>query len=487
MNKLEPDPRAIADFDAEIRRLQLVSNTGNTAADEKSRKYFDLCLEESIAKKERFLQWWKESVARGDYSEPVGNFEVTSGELLVADPCYVPDAMYVTRIQDALPGLWSAGVVRYFEGDWGVRVAELHAYHVDYLEGDKVRWVTEESMGVDSGQGGIFDLSKYGYDPKYEEWYNICCAHTLSSKGAGIVEQGVVSRSGFGDGFYGVHTRRIGKKVVGVRIEYIGPIKTRSSTKNTAIVRGALREYLKTNPTRTEFYVPKEFSLQEQIDMTANRWPTLYKIGTEAGRHYLIENLFFSSNRDWSKSGGLADPMYDLEDNVEETAFAREKEKAREEWFASRGGPEIVDKFPRAEPFYCHAYSEESFWEKFPNNIRDDYLLGLMEHLDYVLSFGFKPFFYYFGRDTTMEKFVESVVAARRRHEALRTRLLKTFQSRLKKLGYHCKPTMKYDGDVYAETRCKEYLDQKPVPTKDMEAQVKIANEVVDELIGEVG
>jgi hypothetical protein len=75
--------------------------------------------------------------------------------------------------------------------------------------------------GVDSGQFGFFDkdfyrndesakdLEKYNFSPDYDreegdQWYRACANLTLDSEQWGVLPNGVVSSSGFGDGSYGV-------------------------------------------------------------------------------------------------------------------------------------------------------------------------------------------------------------------------------------------------------------------------------------------
>ena len=75
--------------------------------------------------------------------------------------------------------------------------------------------------GVDSGQFGFFDkdfyrndeaakdLKKYEFSPDYDReegdsWYRACCDLTLAKESWGVLPNGVVSSSGFGDGSYPV-------------------------------------------------------------------------------------------------------------------------------------------------------------------------------------------------------------------------------------------------------------------------------------------
>jgi Protein of unknown function (DUF4241) len=149
-------------------------------------------------------------------------FEVTSGELVISDPCYeVPT--------------WCAGTVKAKNGTWGVdyqtddmgdRITEIWAYSLDAAVNrphipDELPQAPPLPFinGVDSGQLGYFDRNHYrnndsarelakhdfgeGYDREPgDEWYRAACAITLSSESFGVMPHGVVSSSGWGDGSY---------------------------------------------------------------------------------------------------------------------------------------------------------------------------------------------------------------------------------------------------------------------------------------------
>ncbi|MFE9275741.1 hypothetical protein ACQKLN_08765 [Paenibacillus glucanolyticus] len=84
---------------------------------------------------------------------------------------------------------------------------------------------------MDSGQAGIFDIQKYRIPDADSvsdssdtdtEWYYACCDITESGEEAGVLDGGVVSRTGMGDGAYGVYKAVNGQEqVVGVKIVFI--------------------------------------------------------------------------------------------------------------------------------------------------------------------------------------------------------------------------------------------------------------------------
>jgi hypothetical protein len=99
---------------------------------------------------------------------------------------------------------------------------------------------------VDSGQAGIFSYETYrkdglemevptvGYDGRSfdwldsimgdnedgGEWYSKMCKMTLTTEGWGTYDQGIVSRSGLGDGSYNLYTASIDGEVVAMAVDF---------------------------------------------------------------------------------------------------------------------------------------------------------------------------------------------------------------------------------------------------------------------------
>ncbi|GAB6991789.1 DUF4241 domain-containing protein [Paenibacillus pini] len=167
----------------------------------------------------------------------LGNFEVTSGQLVVADPCYELNTATIIMglLDNVLYGTWVGEVEKTEVRDWGEACSKLTAYHssaaeqITYMEWVKCGFI----VGVDSGQAGIFDLNSYRIpDAKSEgvgsgsdqdsEWYLSCCDVTESGEEAGVIQGGVVSHTGIGDGTYGVYmTTNQQNQIVGVKIVFI--------------------------------------------------------------------------------------------------------------------------------------------------------------------------------------------------------------------------------------------------------------------------
>jgi hypothetical protein len=145
-------------------------------------------------------------------------FEVVSGTLVCSDPCYELPTWCQGVVENVKKGTWVAEVEY---NDRGERVKELRIHHKDshWLSGKMERM--NFTAGVDSGQFGFFDkdfyrnnesakgLKKYNFGEGFDEqegdeWYRACCALTLGEDNFGVLPNGAVSSTGYGDGSYEV-------------------------------------------------------------------------------------------------------------------------------------------------------------------------------------------------------------------------------------------------------------------------------------------
>jgi len=159
-------------------------------------------------------------------------FKVTSGTMVCSDPCYSIPTWCQGIVSNVKNGNWEAGIETSDEGSWGERIARLWVYNLEAAIKDPSIVKTIEnggghempfSAGVDSGQFGFFDHANYRKDdsakdlPQYDfggqfgmgtnegdAWYGACCHLTLGEENWGVLPNGVVSSSGYGDGSYGV-------------------------------------------------------------------------------------------------------------------------------------------------------------------------------------------------------------------------------------------------------------------------------------------
>lgn len=163
----------------------------------------------------------------------VGAFVLSQPKMLVSDPGYKKGDFGAAEVNGCKTGEWlSSFNVNRYEWDIGgtlqedERVAAIFVRH-ESIKSDSVfdgisfkngiirypqEWnLLSENIGVDSGQAGIFDASKYGDNDLFDaegrcgfgdKWYSNCCDLTLEGHGGIVANMGVCAASGFGDGAY---------------------------------------------------------------------------------------------------------------------------------------------------------------------------------------------------------------------------------------------------------------------------------------------
>lgn len=174
-------------------------------------------------------------------------FQITKGEMVISDPCYELGT-WCQGTADVLNGTWVA-IPIYFDG----RVARLVAYHKETIANNPAELQRLLDMdfddelpfefGVDSGQLGFFDkstyrddasvkdLESYDFGDSFDEedgdlWYRVVTNQTIEMvdgkyKNFGVIPNGCVSSSGWGDGSYSVYTNVIDGIVFGLVAEFI--------------------------------------------------------------------------------------------------------------------------------------------------------------------------------------------------------------------------------------------------------------------------
>ena len=159
----------------------------------------------------------------------LGAFELSQPTLVIADPCYVfeYEGGCAGAVQ-AKVGRWEAEVSAGITS-WGTRVKALQARHESAgAEVYDLEFIDSGlSIGVDSGQCGVFDVVRYSTDAfDYDDTYEKVCSITLDSElGGGILpnSSGAVVQSGFGDGVYSVLVRENAEgQVIAVKVIFIG-------------------------------------------------------------------------------------------------------------------------------------------------------------------------------------------------------------------------------------------------------------------------
>jgi hypothetical protein len=164
---------------------------------------------------------------RGDFIHEVGTFNLSQPELIAIDPCYV-NVMKDAVILGAQPGVWRVWTLMRDDGFNGYSTACLATAHeaastdVFHREGYEVKSVG--AAGVDSGQCGFFDRSRYPVSENAHEhapgtFYHDCCEATECRADfhentrllpADIIpgDAGVNSRTFHGDGGYPCYVRK---------------------------------------------------------------------------------------------------------------------------------------------------------------------------------------------------------------------------------------------------------------------------------------
>ena len=146
------------------------------------------------------------------------NFKVSSGSLVVTDPCYIN---YTDGLEDCAVGNWCATIDTEHSSVFGERVSKLRAYHTDH-EGVLANEFVFNVV-VDSGMAGIMDLKYYphNHSASRNKFYTELCERLETGKVVSV-KTGVFSRSGYGDGDYPCFVGMFGDKVVAIEIVFIG-------------------------------------------------------------------------------------------------------------------------------------------------------------------------------------------------------------------------------------------------------------------------
>ena len=175
----------------------------------------------------------------------IGKLEVND-TLLLTDPCYDKGTRCTEKVE--LPH----GTYSCFSEEKDGRVSQIFIVLDEDLDVSELRaGEANGELGVDSGQLGIFNISKYREsvskevfedstkgDFPYEDWkrtydenesdeakfYKCCCNHTLSKQKCGVIEGvGFVSSSGYGDGCYQfrILAHPTQDRVVGLVVDFI--------------------------------------------------------------------------------------------------------------------------------------------------------------------------------------------------------------------------------------------------------------------------
>jgi hypothetical protein len=141
----------------------------------------------------------------------------------VSDPCYGTGVWCSGVVDNVKEGTYIVDVHMSDEGMWGERVKSLTVIHSEF-DGHTTIEKANFTVGVDSGQAGIYDEDYYNQyhtgDDCDRDWYREVC--DLTNPFGTKDGKCVVSSSGFGDGGYDCYLLRDkNNEVVGFQIVFI--------------------------------------------------------------------------------------------------------------------------------------------------------------------------------------------------------------------------------------------------------------------------
>lgn len=159
----------------------------------------------------------------------IGRVNFTSGDVLVADPCYEGETGIRLKIK---PSEYNISVIK-SDGLNGAILATAKGTSISESSWEKYE---EDDIPVDSGQAGIFDWDTFNTDKvvdslenlPFEEpnaiskFYPFVSGLTLNTdEGAGCYSKGCISSTGYGDGCYDLYLAKEDDIIIGIMIVFI--------------------------------------------------------------------------------------------------------------------------------------------------------------------------------------------------------------------------------------------------------------------------
>jgi hypothetical protein len=139
----------------------------------------------------------------------IGSFIQQSERMIVTDPSYTYDPddqiSFDVVIEHVRKGTYDVYATMIDN-----RIASIIVYTQSHCNNT---WEEIGSAGVDTGQLGIYDMSRYTNSDD----------DLLGSKQVVVLPYGCISSSGCGDGVYNVYTLSEGNNVIGVKVVFIDP------------------------------------------------------------------------------------------------------------------------------------------------------------------------------------------------------------------------------------------------------------------------
>lgn len=156
----------------------------------------------------------------------IGEFNIHSGAIKVIDPAYDDINVWCSAtIHNAKNGVWKAYINKVNIGSWGDRIKELIIVHSSESNNSGIRYKwTDNNIGVDSAQCGFFDLeelTKIKQNEELDKSFYFRISEATKAENIDVLEYGVFSKSGYGDGVYSLHISQKGDWVVAAKLNYI--------------------------------------------------------------------------------------------------------------------------------------------------------------------------------------------------------------------------------------------------------------------------
>lgn len=153
-------------------------------------------------------------------------FTINSGIIRVTDPCYSKNNDYdytINVLTNCKPGIWIAEPIFVDYNVWGLRCKEIRIYHENHYTINPII-TTQNPVGVDSGQLGLFDNQLYpeiiGNYYDQNSFYRKICDDTVANN-ISLLDFGIAVTSGFGDGLYNCFIGKYKNQIVSIKVVFI--------------------------------------------------------------------------------------------------------------------------------------------------------------------------------------------------------------------------------------------------------------------------
>jgi len=159
------------------------------------------------------------------------SFGCACGHLYISDPyydkqdCKKKNLFTLGTVYNVKPGTYNGYIT--MDEIYPDRVQYLTAVHQDYKNWNDLKWEdTFITLGVDGGRMGISDYDRYPNptkSPGIKKFENDIFKNETIFFPLKYYEEviGCVSKSGFGDGLYGVYKTMDLEQIIGIRVDFI--------------------------------------------------------------------------------------------------------------------------------------------------------------------------------------------------------------------------------------------------------------------------